>query len=367
MIYINGRFLTQRLTGVQRYAFEITKRLTAHYQNNLCILIPNVSINHSYETKNLPVKVIGKITNTLWEQIDLPIYLQQKDKPLLINLVNTAPCFYKNQIVCIMDMTIYVNPKWFSKYFVFYYKIIVPQISKNSKKVITISESSKKDIVQYLQISAEKIEIISPAVSDKFYKHNIGSNILVKLNLNHNQYILSVSSLDPRKNFKRLIEAYNFLHKEIPLVIVGSEGKVFADEGLKIMLKEKNIIFTGYVNDDDLITLYSSAKFFVYPSLYEGFGIPPLEAMACGCATIVSNTSSLPEVCDNASLYVNPTDTQSINIAIQQLLKNDDLRNQLIARGKEQVKKFSWDISARKLISVIEKQQQKRNDNSNSS
>lgn len=355
MIYINGRFLTQKLTGVQRYAFEMTKRLSNNYKNELCILIPPAKINESYEIDNLQIKTIGKITNTFWEQIDLPLYLNKKNKPLLINLVNTAPCFYKNQIACIMDMTIFVNPGWFNKTFVSYYKIILPLIGKNSKKIITISENSKKDIIKYLRISPQKIEIISPAVSAHFSRNKIKDfGIFIKLGVAKNKYILAVSSLDPRKNFKRLIEAYSLLQTDIPLVIVGAEGKVFAKEKpMQLLNNEKDLIFTGYINDNDLFALYKFAAFFVYPSLYEGFGIPPLEAMASGCATIVSNISSLPEVCGNASLYVDPESVESIKQALLMLLNNKDLKKELEAKGEKQVKKFSWYNSAQKLMDIV--------------
>jgi glycosyltransferase involved in cell wall biosynthesis len=360
MIYINGRFLTQRLTGVQRFAYEMFSILLGEDKSNYCVLVPPTKIDEAYMVSDWPIKMIGSLTNTLWEQIDLPRFLLKNNKPLLINLVNTAPCFYKNQIVSIQDMTTFVNPKWFNFLFASYYKLVVPRIAKSSLKVITVSEHSKKDILKYLSIPAEKVDVINCAVASKFLDRSEirkdSTGFLGQLGVKADSYVLCVSSLDPRKNFHALIEAYLLLETTLPLVIVGSKGKAFADNDLGDVLSNESIIFTGYVQDDDLISLYQSARCFVYPSLYEGFGLPPLEAMACGCATIVSNTSSMPEVCGNASIYVDPSNISSIKDAVLRLTSDEGLRSELIELGKERCRLYSWKASGEKLRNVIEKQ-----------
>ncbi|WP_407429074.1 glycosyltransferase family 4 protein [Arcticibacter sp.] len=359
MIYINGRFLTQRLTGVQRFAYEMFRALLISSPTQFCVLVPPAKIDAAYDVSNWPIKVIGKLKNSLWEQLDLPFFLVRNNKPLLISLVNTAPCFYSNQIVSILDMTTFVNPRWFNYLFAAYYKVIVPRIAKNSLKVITISEHSKQDILKYVDIPGEKIDVIHCAVSDKFLERSAldqgAGQFLDRLGVEKEGYILGVSSLDPRKNFRALIEAYLLLDSDLPLVIVGSKGKAFADNNLDGLLSSERIIFTGYVEDDDLILLYQAAKCFVYPSLYEGFGMPPLEAMACGSATIVSNTSSMPEVCGSASLYVDPLDVVSIKDAMSKLLSDNELRKKLIDLGKDRCRIYSWNASSEKLKVIIER------------
>ncbi|CAM4110596.1 Glycosyltransferase involved in cell wall bisynthesis [Pedobacter westerhofensis] len=350
--------MTQKLTGVQRFAFEMVKGLLDIYKGEIKILIPPRDIDSSYDVADWPIKVIGKLTNTLWEQIDLPLFLIKNNKPLLISLVNTAPCFYKRQIVSILDMTTFVNPAWFSFKFAHYYKLVVPLIAKNSLKIITISEHSKSDIIKFINIPSEKVEVLHCAVSDKFInKPNMEiaqKDFFNKKGLTVGQYILGVSSLDPRKNFQSLIEAFLTINTRLPLVIVGSKGKAFADNNLKSLISDHdNIVFTGYVEDSELIQLYQSATCFVYPSLYEGFGMPPLEAMACGCPTIVSNTSSLPEVCGDASLYVNPTDIKGIKETIELAISDDPLRKSLTEKGDRRYKKFSWESSCYKLNDII--------------
>ena len=344
-LIINSRFLTQKITGSQRFAIEISKRLKKMNPNEIFLAPKNII--HKELASNLQVKMIGKLTGHLWEQIELPIYLKKQGNPLLLNLVNTAPLFYRNQIVTIHDLAFLRYPKWFSKKFYYFYKFLIPKIVKSSRKIVTVSEFSKKEIISILNVPEEKVEVVYNAVSEKF-KYNSS--------IEKENYILAVSSLDPRKNFKNLILAFKNLNlKDYKLKIVGSENKVFSNTEIKNLIKETpNVEFTGYVSDDKLIKLYQQAKLFVYPSLYEGFGIPPLEAMACGTPVVVSNVASLPEVCGDAVYYVNPYDIHDIARGIETVLKDEELQKELIQKGLKRVKLFSWEKSAKKLIEIIE-------------
>ncbi|GEO04622.1 hypothetical protein AAE02nite_22860 [Adhaeribacter aerolatus] len=171
----------------------------------------------------------------------------------------------------------------------------------------------------------------------------------------YGRYILAVSSLEPRKNLNNLIKGFKQANLSgTKLVIVGAGSKVFNNPGLKELLQEDpDIIFTGYVPDAELAGIYHNALMFVYPSLFEGFGIPPLEAMQCGCPTVVSETSSLPEVCADASLYVNPLDSTTIAAAIKLLSENEERRKELILKGFARAKDFSWQRSAENLAGII--------------
>lgn len=356
-IFINGRFLTQKITGVQRNAYELTKHLLP-LLGNVTILMPKAPVNAGYDITGWPIRKIGFTSGTGWEQMELPFFLLKKwNKPLLINLTNTAPSRYSRQIVSIMDMTTFINPLWFNKKFAAYYQWLVPKIARRSRSIFTISENSKKDIIKYTGVPEDKVKVLYCGISDIFSSDKpVQSGIMERLGLKPHSYFLAVSSLDPRKNFKMLIDA--FLHSGIqtPLVIVGSKGKVFNDMQLNIdTIDSSKVIFTDYINDEDLKALYKSSLCFVYPSLYEGFGIPPLEAMANGCPTIVSNTSSLPEVCGNASLYIDPYDRNSITDAMKEVLNDESLRKELIARGKENVKRFNWNYSAQMAVTEIQR------------
>lgn len=348
--------MTQKITGVQRNAYELTKHLLPLLED-VTVLVPKQEINKGYDVKNWPVQYTGRFKGLLWEQTDLPLYLvQKKNKPLLVNLTNSAPLTYPHQVVSVMDMTTFINPAWFDKKFARYYQWLIPKIVRKAKVVFTISRNSQKDIARFTGVDERKIRVVYCGISDIFLSDTVPpSTIMEKLKLKQQGYFLAVSSLDPRKNFNKLIEAFTGLKTTLPLVIVGSKGKVFGDAKLDYSkIDSSRIIFTDYVSDADLKSLYRSSLCFIYPSLYEGFGIPPLEAMANGCPTIVSNTSSLPEVCGNASLYVDPYDQESITNAIGQIIKNKAIREELIKNGYENVKRFNWQRSAAKAMEQIQ-------------
>lgn len=347
-IVVNARFLTQKITGVQRFAIELSKQLKK-LSPELKFVAPK-NIIHKSIAEELQVETIGNQKGHIWEQVELPLYLYKNSNPLLVNFCNTAPLYYKNQVVTICDLSFMINPKWFSKPFSLYYSYLIPRISRKALKIITISENSKQDLINIINTSEDKIEIVYCSISNEFAQSDTFAS--------HNQYgkyILAVSSLDPRKNFNNLIQAFNYAKlKDTKLVIVGSENKVFANQSLKELLQyNPNIVFTGYITDRELIDLYKNASLFLYPSLYEGFGIPPLEAMACGCPTIVSNVASLPEVCGNASHYIDPYSVESIAEGIETVLNDKDYSELLRQRGYRRVKLFSWQASAKKLISVL--------------
>jgi glycosyltransferase involved in cell wall biosynthesis len=162
--------------------------------------------------------------------------------------------------------------------------------------------------------------------------------------------------LEPRKNINNLILAFKKIGlRDIQLILVGSRSNVFASNELKDFIhSQKNIIFSGYIPDDELIRLYSEAKLFVYPSYYEGFGLPPLEAMACGCPVVVSNVASLPEVCGNAAQYVDPDNIEGIAEGIHKVLTDEPLRQSMMEKGLERAKLFSWEKAAKEHIKVFE-------------
>lgn len=345
-IYINGRFLTQKTTGAQRFAQEITKNIIKNY-NNFIVICPDNIINHKL-AKELNAKVLKGFRGHLWEQITLRNYLKKNGSPILINLSFTAPLFYKKNIIAILDL-IYRFKDWVSGPFHYYYSFLIPKLVTKSIHIFTISEFSKKDIVEHLRIDEKKVDIIYCGISDSFKKTYEKNN--------YGKYILGVSTINKRKNFNGLI--HGFLKAEIndcKLLLVGSEDrKIYSNVELKKYKNLKNVIFTGYVSEKELVNIYSNAQMFIYPSFYEGFGLPPLEAMACGCPTAVSNVTSLPEVCGDASLYFNPNDFESIKDAIIKIFNNNKIKNDLIHKGYERVNLFDWEASSKKLVQIIEK------------
>jgi glycosyltransferase involved in cell wall biosynthesis len=347
MLIVNSRFLTQDITGVQRFAIEISKQLKELYGENIVFVAPT-NIIHVDLAKELDVKVIGNKTGHIWEQIDLPIYLKQNGSPLLLNLANTAPLFYQNKIAAVHDVTHERFPKTFSWKFRLFYKLLIPNIIKTSKHTLTVSEFSKSEINKLYGTDMKNISVIYNAVNEIFKPKRTSEN---------EKYILAVSSLSYQKNFHSLVKAFNTLNlSDTKLFLVGGINTNLASiELLREIEENKHIVFKGRVDDNELIKLYSNAICFVYPSLYEGFGIPPLEAQACGCPVICSSAASLPEVGGSSVIYCNPYSAEDIAGKIKMILDSESLQNDLKLRGFENLKRFSWKRSAKNIIEVIER------------
>lgn len=235
---------------------------------------------------------------------------------------------------------------------------LIPHAVHGAAAIITGSEATRQDLIELFGAPPDKV-IVTPYAADPIYqpmdrdaaRRAVRSRLRVP-----SPYLLSVGVLQPRKNLPRLVRAYNQIARRIPhrLVLVGKEG--WAGEALQEAIAEappgREPIFTGYVPDADLPALYAGADLFVYPSLYEGFGLPPLEAMACGTAVITSNTSSLPEVVGDAGITVDPTDTMALSAAIEALLQDEPRRRSLEVAGLARARQFSWERTARETVDV---------------
>ncbi len=221
-----------------------------------------------------------------------------------------------------------------------YYQFILPQIGQSAKKVFTVSCFSQERIKIHLGIPSI---VIPNGVNQKFNQTE---------NPGKDKYILAVSSLDPKKNFAGLINGFLSADiKDYTLKVIGSSNRVF---NKSTQVKHyNNVTFTGYIKDEELKQLYQNATAFIYPSFYEGFGIPPLEAMASGCPTIVSDIPSLREVCGDASVYVNPYDTADIANKLKEVCYNSELQAYLHKKGLENIRRFSWEDSSIKLMHYI--------------
>lgn len=239
--------------------------------------------------------------------------------------------------------------------------LLIPPTARNAAAVITGSEATRRDLIELYDVLPERV-VVTPYAADPIYqpmdpdeaRRAVRDRFRIR-----SPYLLSVGVLQPRKNLPRLVRAYNRLAREIPhrLVLVGKEG--WASEDLQRAISEappgREPVFTGYVPDADLPALYAGADVFVYPSLYEGFGLPPLEAMACGTPVITSNTSSLPEVVGEAGVMVDPLDVHALAQAIRELLDDEPRRLALRAAGIRRAAEFHWDRTARETVKVYRK------------
>lgn len=358
-IFINGRFLTQKLTGVQRYAYEMTKHLIAKGVQ-VQIIMPSKPIFKNYDTTGWPVIKFGFIGGHFWEQLLLPLYLmleKRKSKNItLLNFCNTAPVFFGRKIISLHDISFVDNPQWFKKTFVFFYKRLIPQIIRRSIYVVTVSQFSKKRIEAVYPLARGKVKVIYGACASLSCKANDNEDIVLnKYQLEKDKFVLSVCSIEPRKNLGALIEAFSkFKNENIDLVLVGSKGAVFT----KLVLNtegDQRIKFTGYISDNELQILYRNALCFCYPSLYEGFGLPPLEAMANGCPVVVSKLPSLQEVCADTALYINPHNANTILSAIEELTNDTALHLKMREKSLARVNNFNFSKSADILIELLNK------------
>ncbi len=350
MFVVNGRYLTQKATGVHRYAFEICNKL--HEMGvDFHVAVPN-EIHPDYKFSFKVVKC-GSFNTHLWEQISLPRYLKRIGSPLLISFTGCGPLNYSNQIMTIHDVSHERYPEWFSKNYYRFYHYMMPRIGKKAHAVLTVSEFSKKEIVDTLGINAQKIHVVHSNVP--FHNKPSKEEILsFTRNPEAERYILAVSSMDPRKNFIRLVEAFDKIKdKSVKLYIIGMSFKAFNTPDLQKLIGE-NVHLPGYIPDEKLQTMYQNALLSVYPSLYEGFGLPPLESMTYGCPVINSDIPALREVSQDAALYVDPYNVEDITQKIEQLLVDEPLRKELQEKGLQQIKKYSWDKSAKQVYELAQ-------------
>lgn len=306
-IYINGRFLTQRITGVQRYALEMTKALDSLIsddkilQQHEYIVIAPQNVLYDIELRNMSFIQRGVLKGHLWEQLELPVYSRDG---FLMNFCNCAPLIKGNQTVTIHDAAVSAVPQAFSLAFRTWYKLMFMWLGRSLKQIFTVSEFSKKELNKYYGIPLNKIHVTYNGI-DHIKKLKVDESVITREGLMDKKYILAVSSMNPSKNFSLILDVARLMPDVEFIIAGGSNAKVFKSAGLDV---PQNAKFIGYVSDEELMALYSYASVFVYPSLYEGFGIPPLEAMMCGCPVVVSDIEVFHEVYGNSVNYCNCKD-----------------------------------------------------------
>jgi len=351
MIVINARFLTQELRGVQRFAEQICLALK-QLRDDVVFVAPH-GIQMHESAKALDVQCIGRHTGHLWEQLDLPLYLRRQGNPLLVSLCSTAPLLYGNQIATHHDVTYVRHPQSYTRTFRMLYRTMTPIMLSRIKALLTVSTFSQGEIAQFYRYPEKKIFVVPNAVSAAFQP----GPPLKEHGQEQQNYLLAVSSPSAHKNFSRMIEAFLLLrdHQDLNLHIVGGASGIFADDSLqRLASRDKRIRFLGRLSDEQLIEQYQGATAFIFPSLYEGFGIPPLEAQACGCPVLAANAASIPEVLQASALYFDPLDSQHMASAMERILTDLPLRQSLRRRGLNNVARFSWEDSARRVSQRID-------------
>lgn len=364
-------------TGIGIYAYNIIKRVIDIYKEGLFEISVfdffSIKGNRSKilqifdGTQNLSIKAFNFLPYTVYSGYQdlfriFPYNYLFNTKADVSHFFNFfIPNNIKSKtIVTVYDMVYKFYPETMNKK---NYKILDKNLQRSCRDadlILTISENSRKEIVEFMDVPHDKIRIVYPAADiDIFYsrEETHTKNILKnKYNLD-SDYILYLGALEPRKNITTLINAFKIVserNRYINLVISGPRGWLYEDifKLVKDLNIEDRVIFTGYVAEEDKPAIYAGALAFVFPSFYEGFGIPPLEAMACGTPVIVSNTSSLPEVVGDAGILINPMDIESLAFEIDRLINDQALRKNYIEKGLERAENFSWDDSAKKVVDI---------------
>lgn len=367
IIGLDARTIGQKnITGVGQVVYHTVKAL--NQKNIKCILFYDEKpVFKLAEFKQEHIKQVVLLCKSryIWEQVLLPLALKKYKPDLYHATWNLGLPLYLScpAVVTIHDLIPLVLPNFFStlksKLFSYLpYKFFVRYSANKSNVVITDSISSRKDIERILKIPSEKIKVIYIGVN-KAFKPDISPDLIHTVKEKYGikqKYFIYLGGLDKRKNIQGIIKAFTEVLKlhQVYLVITGSFNDLLKE--LQLLAQSLNVaekvVFTGYVPEEDLSHLLSGAVALVYPSYYEGFGIPPLEAMACGTPVIASNVSSIPEVVGEAGLLINPGDYLEIAKAMNEILINDNKRQQMIAEGVKRAQNFSWNEMGLQIVEV---------------
>ncbi|KKQ71840.1 MAG: group 1 glycosyl transferase [Candidatus Peregrinibacteria bacterium GW2011_GWC2_39_14] len=341
-------------TGKGWFAYNLMKNVFEQDAHNQYILYTDSTPSDFPNFKNIEFRLI-KSKSIFWHlKVLRDLKCEKPDLFLALTSFIIPALAPKNlkTIITVHDLVAFLFPVKHNRKAVLIEKLTLKKALKKATSIITISKSTESDLIKLfakkIKNLSEKITIIPCAASENFKKLSPTE----QKNLENFKYILGVGTLEPRKNFEKLIDAFNLISKTFPalrLVIIGGKGWSFKKH------ESERIIFKGYATEKDLIQYYNSAEVFIFPSLYEGFGIPPLEAMQCDCPVISSNVSSMPEVIGSAGLLINPNDVHELAEAIKSVLTNQDLKRRLVAEGHIQSRKFSYKSSAQKLIKLFKK------------
>ena len=310
-----------------------------------------------------PLGISDRWLSALWFRLRVPIPIDLVTGPVDIfhfpNFV-LPPVRGGKTVVTVHDLSFLLHPECADEGLRAYLERAVPSAVRNADFVVVDSANTQNELICLLDADPKRVEVVYPAVDDHFYP--ITDEALLEAtrkqySLNY-PFLLNVSVIEPRKNMPRLLQAFARLKREmnIPhrMVFVGGLGWMYESvfQTVEDLGLTDQVVFLGYVPDEDLAPIYNLADLFVYPSIYEGFGIPPLEAMACGTPVVASNSSSLPEAIGDAGIMVRPTDVDAIADAIHRVLSNPGLHADLSRRGLEQAKKFTWQASAEQVLSI---------------
>lgn len=342
----------QKRVGIGEYAYQLLVQFSKLKNHNFVVYLKNKPLSDMpKESSNWTYRVIGP--RRLWTQIALPwdLFTHRPKPNVFFTPSHYAPRFSPMPTaISIMDLSYIKFPELFKKNDLYQLVNWTKYSVKKATRVFTISLASKNDIIKEYKLLQNRVVVTYPGA--KLVRATKPKTFMAK-------YILFVGTLQPRKNIVRLVEAFSKIKNKYPdtkLLIVGKKGWLFEEilNSPKKFQIEDRVEFKDFVRDEEMPSLYRNAQCFVLPSLYEGFGLPVLEAMQNDCPVIISNVSSLPEAGGEAALYVDPKNINDIAEKIDKVLSSPKLREEMIKKGRDQVKKFSWEKTARETLKVLE-------------
>lgn len=372
LIGIDGNEANQeKRVGIGEYSFELLRQFEEFKISNVKFQIylkEKPREDFPKENENWKYRIVKP--HKLWTQIALPLdlYFHKPRPDVFFTPSHYAPRFSPvPTAISIMDLSYVRFPELFKKSDLYQLVNWTKYSVKKASVVFTISRASKNDIIEVYKLPENKVVVTYPGVKQSTRSASSGQAINnlpagkagQQLTIMHGDYILFVGTLQPRKNITRLVEAFSKIkpnHPDLKLVIAGKKGWQYGEilESPKKFGVSESVEFLGFVKDEEMSELYKNALCFVLPSLYEGFGLPVLEAMKYGCPVVISNVSSLPEAGGDAALYVDPQSPDDIAEKLEKVISNKELREEMKKKGREQVKKFSWEKTARETLKALE-------------
>jgi glycosyltransferase involved in cell wall biosynthesis len=341
-LVVNGRFRTQAMTGIQRVGKALTARLRT----------PHVVIQPDGHGCGM--------AGHAWEQLVLPIKAKGR---LIWGPCNTGPIMAASQILTMHGAAVLDHPEWFSPSFARLNRRLWPVLAKRALRIVTVSHFSKGRISQALDVPPKKIDVIWNGVDENFKPAPRAAidSATASVGIANRPYFATLSTIEPRKNLKLVLRAWTRAKPYLPtgmvLLVIGGQGSkaVFSKSEMDDRASDEGVVFSGYVAEEMLPPLLSGACGVLYPSVYEGFGLPVLEAMACGVAAITTRLTSLPEVGGDVALYVDPEDPEDLARTLINLANSEDLRRERSAMGLQRAGLFTWDQAAASMDAIFAK------------
>jgi glycosyltransferase involved in cell wall biosynthesis len=350
-IAINGRFLTQKTLGVQRFAIETVQAIdtlldTADYRplkGHIEILAPAKA--RDFPLRNIPLRRVGFFSGYAWEQFELPLHTTGR---LQLNLCMLGPVLSRHQVLVVHDATVKALPHNFSVRFRAAYGFLIPLLCSRADRVITVSEFSRQEIGKWYGADIHNMPICYEG-GDHIAAVAPDPSALDRFGLGGKKFFLGVGVGSSNKNIETVLAA--FLKAKLGDTLLVLTGKRDASvHGQMTVVQSENVRNVGYVSDPELRTLYEHALALVFPSRYEGFGLPAAEAMTIGCPVVISDQAALVEVCSDAALRCGVDDVEKLAEHLQALNSDAGLRTRLAAAGRERARRFTWAATARSLL-----------------